>query len=232
MKSTAFIQTPAAKLADSKRFYAQLGFASVGKATTSLARVSDGGVGIEISAHQYARTGLKLWAKSWSAAVRTLRRTTQVLASDGGHVASDPSGVRVYLVTGGAPAATGSRTPFGALGKFAGLSIETTDLARSARFWRALGYAKSKGDAAAGWVQMSADNGVDVNLMLMGRCPHLFPNPGLTYFNGAHNLGVIRRIRQAGIPITQEVTCFSSDGSVDNVILQDPGGTGFFIFSD
>ena len=57
-------------------------------------------------------------------------------------------------------------------------------------------------------------------------------NPSLTYFNGGKNLPVIAAIREAGIPITEEITHFNEDGIVDNVILRDPGGYGFYIFND
>ena len=57
-------------------------------------------------------------------------------------------------------------------------------------------------------------------------------NPSLTYFNGGKNLPVNAAIREAGIPITEEITHFNEDGIVDNVILRDPGGYGFYIFND
>ena len=54
----------------------------------------------------------------------------------------------------------------------------------------------------------------------------------MTYFNGGNNLAVIQDIREAGIPITEEITQFNDRGEVDNVIIRDPGGYGFFIFND
>ena len=63
-------------------------------------------------------------------------------------------------------------------------------------------------------------------------CPHLFFNPSLTYFNGGQNLPVIKAIREAGIPIAEEITHFNEEGVVDNVVLRDPGGLGMFIFND
>jgi len=54
----------------------------------------------------------------------------------------------------------------------------------------------------------------------------------LTYFNGKQNLEVIEKIRNNAIPITEEITHFNKEGIVDNIIIRDPGGYGFFIFSD
>jgi hypothetical protein len=64
-------------------------------------------------------------------------------------------------------------------------------------------------------------------------CPHLFFNPSLTFFNGKeNNPKVIQKIRDLNIPITQEITAFNEEGLVDNIIIRDPGGLGFFVFND
>jgi hypothetical protein len=68
--------------------------------------------------------------------------------------------------------------------------------------------------------------------MAYGSSPHLFFNPSLTYFNGKNNLAVIESLRESGIPLAQEITHFNDKGIVDNVILQDAGGLGIFVFSD
>ena len=68
--------------------------------------------------------------------------------------------------------------------------------------------------------------------MKTGSCPHLFFNPSLTYFNGAKNLSIIQQIKTLQIPITEEITHFNKEGIVDNIIIRDPGGLGFFLFSD
>ncbi len=54
----------------------------------------------------------------------------------------------------------------------------------------------------------------------------------MTFFNGKDNLNLIAKIREAGIPITEEITHFNKENIVDNIIIRDPGGYGFFIFSD
>lgn len=81
-------------------------------------------------------------------------------------------------------------------------------------------------------IHTPADDGFVISLMKPFSCPHLFFNPSMTYFNGKDNLAVIRKIREAGIPITQEITAFNTEGIADNVILRDPGGYGFFVFND
>ena len=68
--------------------------------------------------------------------------------------------------------------------------------------------------------------------MAANSCPHLFFNPSLTYFNSGRNPEVIAGIRAAGIPISEEITIFNKEGRVDNIIIRDPGGYGFFLFND
>ncbi len=63
-------------------------------------------------------------------------------------------------------------------------------------------------------------------------CPHLFFNPSLTYFNGKNNIDIIAKIRALNISITEEITHFNKEGKVDNIIIRDPGGFGFFLFND
>lgn len=46
------------------------------------------------------------------------------------------------------------------------------------------------------------------------------------------NLAIIQKIRDLQIPITEEITHFNKEGIVDNIIIRDPGGLGFFIFND
>lgn len=46
------------------------------------------------------------------------------------------------------------------------------------------------------------------------------------------NLAVIKKIRELNIPIVEEISTFNKEGIVDNIIIRDPGGYGFFIFSD
>ncbi len=88
------------------------------------------------------------------------------------------------------------------------------------------------GSIAQGWVAFENGTSVGISIMKPMVCPHLFFNPGLTFFNGGKNLPIIQKIKTVGIPIAEEITVFNKEGIVDNVILCDPGGLGFFIFND
>jgi hypothetical protein len=81
---------------------------------------------------------------------------------------------------------------------------------------------------------MSLDlDGFSINLMKPNICPHLFFNPSFTFFNGKEgNPKVIAKVRELGIPIAEEITHFNKEGIVDNIIIRDPGGFGFFLFND
>ena len=74
--------------------------------------------------------------------------------------------------------------------------------------------------------------GLNVSFMVPNVCPHLFFNPSFTYFNSGKNPEIIAKLREAKVPIKEEITLFNPNGEVDNVILQDPGGFGFFVFND
>ncbi len=120
----------------------------------------------------------------------------------------------------------------GITGNFAGISVEAFDIESTVKFWKALGFEMTQGDIEQGWATFSNGSAVDVSLMTANMCPHLFFNPGLTFFNSGENLENIRLIREAGIPITEEITHFNKEGVVDNIIINDPGGLGFFVFND
>ncbi len=229
MTSNALIQTPARKLAACVAFYTSLGFKqlSVGDRTV----LSDGRLCIEANPSPFARTGLKLMPAAWNTLLDGLREVATVVDDKDGHVAVDPNGVFVYL-SNQALELPEPGEAFGKLGNFAGLSIETADFEASQKFWSALGYEKTQGDISQGWLKLSANNGVDVSLMTLNCCPHLFPQPGLTYFNGGKNPEILPKIKQAGVAFSEEITCFNEEGIVDNAVIHDPGFTGFFIFND
>ena len=88
------------------------------------------------------------------------------------------------------------------------------------------------GNIEQGWVVFQNEEKATVSFMMPNSCPHLFFNPSLNYFNGKNNLAVIEKIKKAEISFTEEITHFNSNGMVDNVIVRDEGGLGFFVFSD
>ncbi|MCB0632810.1 MAG: hypothetical protein R2824_23235 [Saprospiraceae bacterium] len=227
----SFIHTPTPDLAQSLDFYQRLNFQILQREPFGM--VTDGNFLIEINPERFARAGVKLFADSWEDAVNRLEKLTNVHTTGDGYLLADPSNVWIYLIKGvsewkvepeGASAST--------LGNFAGLSLESTDLKRSTAIWEALGFTLSMGSVDQGWVGYQNENGFTVSFMQPNTCPHLFYNPSLTFFNGGNNPAVIKKIREAGIPITEEITHFNKEGIVDNIIVRDPGGYGFFIFND
>ncbi len=223
------LQTPTPNLAQSKDFYTRLGFKDVSTEERTL--LADGKAVIEINPHRFARAGLKLFQASWEETVSKLHTQTVVLKNEEGYQFCDPSGVWVYLVEGELDLPFEVAPP-SVLGNMAGMSIETPDMKRSAELWEVLGFEKIMGALEDGWVVYQNEDEVGVSFMRPNTCPHLFFNPSLTYFNGGKNLPVIEKIRSLGIPITEEISVFNQEGLVDNVIVRDPGGLGFFVFND
>lgn len=227
----SIVQTPTNALAESLDFYKSLNFKVVSEANPTL--VTDGGVIIEINPDRFARAGVKIYSTDWSEVVEEMKEIVAVSNMDNGYYFADPSGTLVYLIEGMFNHDIEKSDPtFSALGNYAGVSLETTDIAKSIRIWTLLGFKKTMGSAEQGWIVYGDDNGFGVSLMKVGSCPHLFFNPSLTYFNGSNNLKVIAEIRNKGIPITEEISHFNKEGIVDNIIIRDPGGFGFFLFSD
>ncbi|MEQ8302602.1 MAG: hypothetical protein RIB47_04360 [Cyclobacteriaceae bacterium] len=227
----SLIQTPTNKLEDSLSFYEKLGFMNVGGKNRIV--VTDGIALIEINPDRIARAGVKLFKKKWTTEVTKLKKLTSVHKIDGGHLLSDMNGVWIYLVEDGLKLNfKPSAKSFSAFGNCAGLSLESTDVTGSVAIWKTLGF-KTSGPPDKGWVACVNADGLMVNIMNPLMCPHLFFNPSLTYFNGKEgNPKVIKEIRKLKIPIAEEITHFNDKGIVDNIIVRDPGGFGFFIFND
>ncbi len=224
------IQTPTPKLADSLAFYQQLGLQACSTSQPNL--YSDGKAIIEINPDRHARAGLKLYQDSWSDVVAALTAFSGVLQTAEGYLLTDPSGTWIYLMEQPAPIVDLSDIPTSALGNFAGISMEVLDLAKAISFWEIFGFQKTMGGVEQGWVSLTDEAQTTISIMKAFACPHLFFNPSLSYFNGKENLAIIAELRARKIPITEEITFFNPAGIVDNVIVRDPGGLGFFVFSD
>ena len=195
--------------------------------------MTDGKALILIDPEKKARHGVRLYADSWEQSLSQLRPNHQIKEIDGVHVLADPNGVKVYLHEGPSPVEDfQAQDCFGIPGNFAGISLETSEFERSSKFWQALGFQQSSGGLEQGWCGMTNGEDFGISLMVAGSCPHLVFNPSLTYFNGGKNLPVIAAIKDAGIPITEEITHFNDKGIVDNIIIRDPAGYGFYIFND
>lgn len=232
MKSpSTIIITPTNDLDKSLDFYQRLNYALLSKKNPCL--VTDGKVIIEINPDRFTRAGVKLFKEDWSKEIAALEKLTTITSTTTGHLLSDPNGVRIYLETK-APSLNDeiNEKKEGFTGHFAGVSIEATDMEKSAEIWQILGFEKGQGSIEQGWITYTNGSDIGVSLMRPLMCPHLFFNPSLTFFNGKNNMDLIEKIRTAGIPIAEEITHFNKQGIVDNIIIRDPGGYGFFIFND
>lgn len=225
------IQTPTPNFNQSKDFYQRLGFTLISQDPY---RVSDGKVVIEINPDRFTRAGVLLYRDSWATEAEALGQLGPVLQIENGYILNDQSGTRISLLEAkrGSANNKNNHSPVSILGNYAGLSLEVIDIAEAVKIWKILGFEKTMGSAEQGWVTYQNEDGAGVSFMKPNVCPHLFFNPSLTYFNSGKNLEVIAKIKEAGIPIKEEITVFNKEGIVDNVILTDPGGYGFFVFND
>lgn len=224
----AIIQTPTGNQEESLAFYTKLGFTILSE---SPLLVSDGKAIVEINPDRFARAGVKLYAPSWEQEVKALEELTTVVKIDSGYLLNE-AGAWIYLIEEEGPEIDLSAVKKGDLGNYAGMSLEVIDMQKSEAFWTALGLKKTMGDVDQGWLAMMHESGFGVSFMKPNVCPHLFFNPSMTYFNGKENVSIIARVRVLNIPITEEITHFNKEGIVDNIIIRDPGGYGFFLFSD
>lgn len=223
------LKTPTPRLAESVDFYTRLGWTQLEHAGTS-AWFTDGAARLCVDPARFARTTVVLHTEDGADLAARVAPFGRIVEREGDRLAADPSGAFVLLTPSRAPAV--SDAPPSALGNFAGLSLEAVDPERAVRFWEALGWQIAAGGLDEGWVQLGREGAVGISVMGPYACPHLFPGPGLTFFNAGENPEVIAKIRAAKIPIAEEITAFNDRGEVDNVILRDPGGTGFFVFND
>ncbi|MDX2303091.1 MAG: hypothetical protein NW226_09835 [Microscillaceae bacterium] len=224
------IHTPTNKLENSLDFYQKLGLKQISEAPIIF---TDGKAVIEINPDRFARPGIKLYQHSWEKEAEAIKEITALSKYETGYLLSDPSGVWIYLEeTELTLNFEPSEQSFSTLGNYAGLSIETTDIQRATDLYEKLGFTQIAGAVDQGFVSLTLGD-FGLNLMRPLMCPHLFFNPSMTYFNGKiNNPIVIESIRALHIPITEEITHFNQEGIVDNIIVRDPGGYGFFIFND
>jgi len=227
----AVIHTPTPSLTQSLAFYKKLGYTVL--SAESPCMVTDGKAVVEINPVRFARAGVKIYGADIDATINSIGQMTRIVATESGALLTDGNGVWIYLESEPPPVIfTTDSECYGLPGNFSGLSIETTDMDRTTGIWKAIGFSTLSGDPAHGWVSCSDNEGFSVSIMAANSCPHLFFNPSFTYFNSGRNPEVIAGIRAAGIPITEEITAFNKEGLVDNIIIRDPGGYGFFIFND
>jgi len=224
------IQTPTPDLSKSLNFYKSLNFKTLSTEKQNL--VTDGKALIEINKNKFARAGIKIYKDSWQNEIEPIRKMTKIHTIENGVLFVDPSNCWIYLMEANFEMQFEKEECFSTLGNFAGLSLETSDIQKSIDLYGVLGFEHSMGSVDQGWITLKNKDEFSVSLMKVNSCPHLFFNPSLSYFNGGKNLPIIEKIKEAGIEITEELTLFNETGIVDNVIIRDPGGYGFFVFND
>jgi len=224
------IQTPTPNLKKSIDFYTRLKFDVNVEEENAI--VTDGQVTIFINSERTARAGVNLFFENKEALIDDLQ-TKNIFYGTSGNMFSEPSGMRITLLdSSDKPKQNTTPQRPSMLGSFAGVSLETPNMEKSLGIWHTLGFEVSMGSVEQGWIALSNAQGHTISLMKPMSCPHLFFNPSLTYFNGVDNLSIIEGIRDVGVEITEEITHFNPEGIADNIIIRDPGGFGFFIFSD
>lgn len=224
------IQTPTPSIAESIQFYEKLGFRKINNSDRLL--YTDGKIIIEINNELFARLGLRMYNKTWIEETGNLKENHTTIDLNEGYLTRDPNGIWIYLIESDFIAEDVEEISFSKLGNYAGVSIETISMESSLDFYQNLGFTITAGSVDNPWMTLSHPCGFSISFMKPLSCPHLFFNPSLTYFNGGNNPSIIKAIRSEGIPITEEITHFSKTGEVDNIIIRDPGGLGFFIFND
>ena len=214
----------------SKQFYQNLNFTTVRQSDESII-YSDGTCFIEVNADVYTRPGIKLIKPSWEEELEQLKGSVNVVDGKACKVLNLPGGLWVYLCEGNDTLQLPDQAP-SKLGNNYGLSFETAESKKLKKSLEVLGFNLDQGDADSSWFSMKNSDGLSVSIMAPLTCPHVFFNPSLNFFNGKENMKRIEEIRQAGVFIAEEITHFNPDGLVDNIIVRDPGGLGFFVFSD
>ncbi|MBD0400654.1 hypothetical protein [Flammeovirga sp. EKP202] len=224
------IQTTFTSLEQTKLFYEKLNFQIHDYEDLLIA--NDGVIQISLTNKQFMRKGIVIYSDTLVEQIETVQNEFDVLENGDGYILSSPCGVWVYIYRGRGKEFLLNSTPTSILGNYAGLSLESLNLDHSMQFWTELGFELQMGSVERGWLTMISRDGFILSIMQALNCPHQFFNPSLTYFNGKKNEEVIEKIRSQNITITEEITHFNKDGIVDNVILRDPMGLGFFVFND
>jgi len=222
------IQTTTPNIARTLDFYDRLSFTRIGDNL-----LTDGQAVIRINTAHTARNGLVFFRDSWDDFLEGLTYPHTKLKDSDTVLVSGPDGVRIFLEIGEEPIVKYQDVIMPSLaGAYAGISLESVDMKRATAFYESLGFSIDQGGTDKGWVSLLNEAREGISIMGMDSCPHQFFQPGLTYFNSGKNQAHITRIREAGVPIHEEITVFNNKDEVDNIILLDPGGLGFFVFND
>jgi len=224
------IQSPTPNLEQSLDFYTRLGFEP--KTIDGVNYFSDGRSIIKINTDRFSRIGLVIYGSHLRKAISQLNVIPEMLSNEEHSLLTLPGNLWIYLIDGEGPPLDFSKETVSVLGNGHGISIETAESRHLYNVLNCLGFELQTGQPEDSWFVLVNKQGFSISIMKPNCCPHLFFSPSLNYFNGKENLNVIENIRNKGIGITEEITHFNDKGVVDNIIIRDPGGLGFFIFSD
>lgn len=197
----------------------------------------DGQVIIELAGQNDARTSILMYSDDKDKiAKKLIDLGRNIIQTEASFICVDPNGVRWEIGDSDAFPDVHFNRDFerSLLGKYFGLGIESIEFEKSAKFYQALGYSIRSGEIEKkSYLTMSQDGCQDITIFYPGTCPHSFYNPSLTFFNGKEgNPKLISAMRTKDIVFTEEITVFSEDNSIDNVIVEDGGGLHFFVFND
>jgi len=224
-----FLQTCSPNLDQSKTYFSKLNFELVDQENFSI--VYDKQFSILLDHDRGARTGLTLIKENWDEELSKLKYFVPIISKEQTHYFASPSGTRFKLVTGYNMDIPSTQTQ-SMLGNYAGVSLETMDIEKSLKILSCFGFSKSAGGIDQGWISCTDSHENSVSLMEPFSCPHTFTNPSGTFFNSGKNPQIIANIRETDIPIYEEVSVFNTNGEIDNIIMREPGGLGFFVFND
>lgn len=228
------INTAAQNIERLHHFYDQVGYQSIDEHGSFR---YDGQALIHLDGTNEARTSIHMYADKLETIVaKIINLGYNVIQQSESIGFSDPNGVKWKLYEFDEYPDIHFNRDFemSLLGKYFGLGIESFEYERSIEFYKALGYKIISGDPAnKSYLSLAQEGCHDLTLFYPGSCPHAFYNPSLTFFNGKKgNPVLIDKMRSVNIQFTEEVTVFSDDGAVDNVIVEDGGGLHFFVFND
>jgi hypothetical protein len=224
-----FLQTCTPNIERSKTYFENLDFELQDKGDYTL--VYDQQLRIMIDHSRQGRKGLTLLKENWDLEIDKIGRLVSVIEKENVHYFVGPSGTRFALVSGSSVDIPEAQSKC-ILGNYAGISLETMDIKKSMEILQILGLEQHSGSIEQGWISCMDQYQNTISLMKPFACPHLFVNPSGTFFNGGSNPDIITEVRKRQIPIYEEITAFNTKSAVDNIIIQEPGGLGFFVFND
>jgi len=225
------VQSATAILEESIEFFDSLEFEKLQTENNLLFR--DSNYIVDINPNRYSRTGLKFYSENWEEAIEKIKELVNIEKFEEYYQLTDPSGTKYFLYPASSyPAYSSNAESKSILGNLMGIGLETNDILLSKKVLEIIGFKQNKGDVNSGWINMNYNDEYDISLMKSNMSPHLFFNPSLIYFNGEKNPEIIEKVRKKGIEIYEEIRVFNKENKVDNIMLRDKGGLGFFVFND